>query len=195
MAVIIPTQPSYVNLLGQEVYFIDGANHGTRTEDDVRVLMLHHTAGVDSRVYLAQNALGVSASYCVGAYPDTGDKPRVYKYLSERTDIPYTQGYGKLGGLPQNLNTHSISIEVEGLGGVTPFREDVLTAAAKLAASIIKDWHDARGVNLVLLGHVHTDDYYRVGKHTDPHWDHTRFNQQVYAFVGGLSGTVKGWGR
>lgn len=29
----------------------------------------------------------------------------------------------------------------------------------------------------------------------DPHFDWSRFSQQVYAFVGGLQGTVKGWGR
>jgi N-acetyl-anhydromuramyl-L-alanine amidase AmpD len=191
----IGTTPIYTNLLGQEVYWIDDANAGTRTEGETLVLMLHHTAGKDSRAYLANNPLGVSATYLVGAYADTGNVPRVYKYMSERTAVPYTQGFGSLGGLPKNLNQHSISIEVEGLGGATPFREDVLAAAAKLAASIIKDWHDARHRNLVLLGHDHTDAYYRNGRHNDPHWDHTRFNQQVYAFVGGLQGTVKGWGR
>lgn len=191
MPVTIPTVPSYVNLLGQDVYFIDGANFGTRVEKDCLVLMLHHTAGKDSRRYLANNPLGVSATYCVGSYPDTDNKPRVYKYMSERTGVPYTQGFGKLGGLRANLNQHSISIEVEG----PPFSDELLSAAAKLAASILKDWHDNRQRCLVVLGHDHTDDYFRADRHTDPHWDHTRFLQQVYGFVGGLQGHVKGWGR
>lgn len=191
MTVTIPTEHSYVNLLGQEVYFIEGANFGTRTEQEALVLMLHHTQGTDSRRYLASNPLKVSATYCIGQYPDTGNVPRIYKYMSERTAVPYTQGHGDLGGLPKNLNIHSISIEVEG----PPFSDELLSAAAKLAASIIKDWHDARGRNLVLLGHDHTDDYYRNGRHTDPHFDWSRFAQQVYGFVGGLSGQVKGWGR
>lgn len=191
----IPTEPIYTNNQGQPIYWIDGAAHGDRTEADVLLLVMHHTVGVDSRAYLADNPLKSSATYLVGAYPDTGNAPRIYKYMSERTDIPYTQGFGSLGGLKAGPNSAAISIEVEGLGGATPFREDVLTAAAKLAASIIKDWHDTRQRNLLLIGHDHLDNYYRKGRHDDPHWDHTRFNQQVYAFVGGLSGTVKGWGR
>lgn len=187
----IGTTPIYSNILGQPVYWIDGSAQGTRAESDALVLMMHHTAGRDSRRYLADNPLGVSATYLVGAYADTGNAPRIYKYMSERTAVPYTQGYGKLGGLPRNLNQHSISIEVEG----PPFSDALLAAAAKLAGSILKDWHDARGYNLVLLGHDHTDDYYRRDRHTDPHYDWTRFAQQVYGFVGGLSGIVPGWGR
>lgn len=191
MAVVIPVTPAYVNNMGQDIFWIDGANAGTRTEKQALVLMMHHTAGTDSRRYLADNPLNVSATYCIGEYPDTNNKPRIYKYMSERTGVPYTQGFGKLGGLPHNLNTHSISIEVEG----PPFSPELLAAAAKLAASIIKDWHDNRGRNLVLLGHDHTDDYYRNGRHNDPHWDWSRVTQQVYGFVGGLQGQVKGWGR
>jgi N-acetyl-anhydromuramyl-L-alanine amidase AmpD len=195
MTVTIETTPAYQNLLGQNVYMIRGAPVVPRTEKDVLVLMLHHTAGTDSRSYGADNPRGVSYTYLTGAYPDTGNVPRVYKYFSETNAAPQAQGGGKLGGLPYNLNTHSITIEVEGLGGAVPFRADVLDCAAKLAASIIKDWHDRVGRNLVLLGHDHTDLWTRPGRHSDPHFDWSRFAQQVYAFVGGLQGNVKGWGR
>lgn len=195
MTVTIPTDPLYKNILAQDIYWIDGAASGTRTEADTLLLVMHHTAGVDSRRYLADNPLDSSATYLVGAYVDTGNAPRIYKYMSERTDAPYTQGFGSLGGLKRGPNAAAISIEVEGMGGAAPFREDVLAAAAKLAASIIKDWHDARDRNLLLIGHDHLDSYYRKDRHDDPHWDHTRFTQQVYGFVGGLQGTVKGWGR
>lgn len=195
MAYKLGTEPIYTNILGQPVYWIDGAASGNRTDADVLLLVMHHTVGTDSREYLADNPLKSSATYLVGAYPDTDNKPRIYKYMSERTAAPYTQGFGSLGGLAKGPNVAAISIEVEGLGGVTPFREDVLDASAKLAASIIKDWHDTRHRNLLLIGHDHLDSYFRKGRHNDPHWDHTRFNQKVYAFVGGLQGTVKGWGR
>jgi N-acetyl-anhydromuramyl-L-alanine amidase AmpD len=195
MPVEIGTTPIYTNLLGQPVYWISPVNAGTRTAKDVLLLVMHHTVGTDSRKYLADNPLGASATYLVGAYPDTGNSPRVYKYMSEATGIPYTQGFGSLGGLKGKPNPYAISIEVEGLGGATPFREDVLVASAKLAASIIKDWHDARQRNLLLIGHDHLDSYYRTDRHTDPHFDWSRFAQQVYGFVGGLQGTVKGWGR
>jgi N-acetyl-anhydromuramyl-L-alanine amidase AmpD len=191
----LPTKPLYTNLLGQPVFWIGGAASGDRTENDVLLLVMHHTVGVDSREYLADNPLNSSATYLVGSYADTGDKPRIYKYMSARTAIPYTQGFGSLGGVARGPNPAAISIEVEGMGGATPFRDDVLTAAAKLAASIIKDWHDARGRNLLLIGHDHLDSYYRKDRHDDPHFDWTRFTQQVYSFVGGLSGNVKGWGR
>lgn len=188
----IGTTPMYTNILGQAVYWIDGAPHGDRTDADVLLLMMHHTAGTDSRRWLGGQAPDpVSVTYLVGAYADTGQQPRIYKYMSERTATPYTQGFGSLGGLPGGLNTACISIEVEG----PPFLQPVLDCAAKLAASIIKDWHDARGRNLLLLGHDHTDNYYRKDRHTDPWWDHTRFNQMVYGFIGGLSGVVGGWGR
>lgn len=191
MTVTIETTPAYVNLLAQPVYMIRGAPIVPRTERDVLVLMLHHTAGTDSRRYLASNDRGVSSTYLVGAYPDTGNAPRVYKYFSETLAAPQAQGYGILGGLPHNLNIHAISIEVEG----PPFTDDLLAAAAKCAASIVKDWHDRVGRNLVVLGHDHTDDWHRPGRHTDPSFDWSRFLQQVYGFVGGLSGTVAGWGR
>jgi hypothetical protein len=191
----IGTTPIYTNILGQPVYWIDGAAHGSRTEADVLLLVLHHTAGTDSRTYLADNPNNASATYLVGAYPDTANAPRVYKYMSERTATPYTQGFGSLGGLRYGPNSAAISIEVEGLGGGSPFRPDVLTAAAKLGASIVKDWHDSRQRNLLVIGHDHLDSYYRKDRHNDPHWDWTRVIQQLYGFVGGLSGTVKGWGR
>lgn len=195
MTVIIETTPAYTNLTGQLVYMIRGAPVVPRTERDVLVLEMHHTAGVDSRRYLADNPRGVSTTYLTGAYVDTGNVPRVYKYFSETTAAPQAQGAGELGGLPHNLNTHAISIEVEALGSGVPFRADVLDCAAKLAASIIKDWHDRVGRNLVLLGHDHTDPWNRPNRHNDPHFDWTRFAQMVYAFVGGLQGNVKGWGR
>lgn len=195
MTVTIETTPAYQNLLAQDVYMIRGAPIVQRSEKDVLVLMLHHTAGVDSRKYLASNALNVSSTYLVGAYADTGNAPRIYKYFPETTAAPQAQGYGVLGGLPHNLNIHAITLEIEGMGGNTPFRDDVLDCAAKLAASILKDWHDRVGRNLVVLGHDHTDAFTRQGRHTDPHWDHLRFNQKMYAYVGGLTGNVKGWGR
>lgn len=195
MTVTIETTPAYQNLTGQDVYMIRGAAIVPRTEKDVLVFMVHHTAGTDSRSYLASNDRGVSSTYLVGAYPDIGNKPRVYKYFPETTAAPQAQGLGTLGGLPHNLNIHSVSLEVEGRGGDVPFRPDVLECAAKLAASVLKDWHDRVGRNLVLLGHDHTDPYARAGRHDDPHFDWGRFAQQVYGFVGGLQGNVKGWGR
>lgn len=192
MAYKLGTSPIYTNSHAQDIYWIDGATTMPRLETDVLCLVYHHTAGVDSREWLAAP---VNATYLVGAYPDTDDKPRIYKYMSERTAIPATQGYGKLGGLPYNPNRHSISIEVEGMGGGVPFRQDVLDAAAKLGASILKDWHDNRSRNLLVIGHDHLDAWTRKGRHSDPHYDWGRFVQQVYGYVGGLQGQVKGWGR
>lgn len=186
----IGTVPIYQNNLGQFVYWIDGAPSGKRTEDQALLLVLHHTAGSDSRAWLAgASPSPVSATYLVGAYPDTGNKPRIYKYMSERTGVPFTQGYGVLGGLPTvNPNMHAISIEIEG----PPFRDDVLAAAATLAAAIVVDWHEARNKNLLIIGHDHLDDWDRPDRHTDPHFDWSEFLADVYAQCI-FDKTVMGW--
>lgn len=190
----IGTVPIYRNNLGQAIFWIDGAPCGNRSEADVLLLVLHHTEGTDSRGWLGGNApKPVSATYLVGAYPDTQNLPRIYKYMSEREKVPYTQGLGSLGGLPHNPNLHAISIEVEG----PPFDERVLAAAATLAASIVIDWHNARNRNLLIIGHDHLDDWDRKGRHTDPHWDWSDFLADVYIQMYGgpaqLTGHVAGW--
>lgn len=174
--------PIYTNDTGQAVYWIDGAAHGTRTAADLELLVIHHTAGVDSRLYLANNPLKSSTTYLVGAYADTGWQPRVYKYMSETFAAPYTQGFGSIGDedTPLEINAAAIAIEVE--GGVkqpdgTLFLEGVVEESAKLAASILRYWA-SRGVHLLLLGHKHIDPR----KH-DPSFLWTPFCQSVYRQV------------
>jgi hypothetical protein len=149
----IGTDPLYTNNLGQPVYWIEGAPHGSRTEN-----------------------------------------------MSERTKVPYTQGFGSIGGLRPAMNTHCISIEVEGPGPITPanplgFSPDLLSTAAGLAASILADWHNTRARSLLVVGHDHLDRYDRKGRHTDPHFDWTRMLQMIYTRLPALTGNVKGWGR
>jgi len=197
----IGTSPIYTNNLSQPIYWINGAPHGTRNEDDTYLLCLHHTQGSDSRLWLGGDAPNaVSSTYIVGAYPDTNYRPRVYKYMSERTDVPYTQGQGSIGGLKPNINSHCISVEVEGPGAITEsaplgFSPDLLAAVATLCASIISDWHNARGRSLLVIGHDHVDDYRRSGRHTDPHFDWSRVLQMIYTRLPALYGQVKGWDR
>jgi hypothetical protein len=197
----IGTEPIYTNSLGQPIYWIDGAPQGSRTENQTYLLVLHHTAGSDSRRWLAGDAPNtVSATYLVGAYADTQYRPRIYKYMSERTKVPYTQGFGSIGGLRPAMNTHCISIEVEGPGPITEanplgFSSDLLGTTATLAASILADWHNTRGRSLLVVGHDHIDRYDRKGRHTDPHYDWTKMLQMIYSRLPALTGNVKGWGR
>lgn len=200
----ISTQPSYKNALGQDIYTIDGATYGTRQQADVLLLVIHHTGGADSRQWLTSPQTA-SATYLVGAYPDTNNLPRVYKYMSEIVGAPNTQGYGSLGGLPGNPNKHAISIEVEGglvRDGVPHFRTDVLDASARLAGAILRYWHDEQGRNLLLTTHDHLDSFRRGDRHSDPWFDWLPFCVAAYAYAQSVSASsmqakreVRGWGR
>lgn len=174
MSFIVPDQPRYTNDAGQPIYWIDGAAHGTRTERDLRLLVIHHTAGTDSREYLQNNSKKSSSTYLVGEYPDA-DGVRVYKYMSETTAAPYTQGFGTIGPLSNGakVNRAAISIEMEG----PPLTPGVIQETAKLAASILRYW-SAKGVDLVLIGHKHID-----GRKHDPALDWGDFCKLVYSHV------------
>jgi N-acetyl-anhydromuramyl-L-alanine amidase AmpD len=179
---MIPTRHNYINDFGQPIYMIDGAAHGSRTAADIELLVVHHTAGTDSRLYLRKNALQSSTTYLIGAYEDTGYKPRVYKYMSETFAAPYTQGFGSIAedDTPLEINKAAIAIEVE--GGVkqkdgTLFLEGVITESAILAASIIKYWRD-RGIDLLLVGHKHIDE-----RKQDPAFPWSAFCKEVYTRI------------
>lgn len=182
MAFIIPTQARYTNDAGQAVYWIDGAAKGTRIASDIEHLFIHHTGGVDSRKYLWRNELNSSSTYLVGAYEDTGWVPRVYKYMSETTDAPYTQGFGSIAedDTPREINASGISIEVEGginQGNGLLFRDGVMEETAKLSASIIRYW-ESKGIELLLIGHKHVDP-----RKNDPKWNWNRFCKLTYGYL------------
>lgn len=178
MTVIIPTTKHHVNDASQPIFWIEGAARGNRTPDDLRLLVIHHTAGTDSRSYLARNALNSSTTYLVGSYPDAGGV-RVYKYMSESSSAPFTQGFGSIGSVA-NINRSSIAIECE--GGVPQsngelFLPDVVEQSAILAASILRYW-SARGIDLLLVAHKHVDK-----RKSDPAFDWSDFCKLVYAAV------------
>ncbi len=169
----IPTTPAYQNDAGQDIYFIGGANHSPRGTNPLRYLVLHHTAGTDSRAYLRENALGVSCHYLIGLYPNAGINPRIYKFASESTQQTYTQGYSTIG-TTSNMNPFSVSIEIEG----PPIDSNVLDEAATLAASILRYWYE-RGVDLLLIGHKHVDRQSKI----DPATPWTALCKTIYGRV------------
>ncbi len=173
MTIILPTKPTYTNDAGQPIFWIDGAAKGTRTAADLRLLVIHHTAGTDSRAYLANNPLKSSSTYVVGNYPDCG--LRVYKYMSETSAAPYTQGFGSISTLDtgEEINRASISIETEG----PPFDPQVVDATATLAASILRYWAK-QGRELLLIGHKHID-----ARKQDPAFSWQEFCKRVYALI------------
>lgn len=170
MAFVMPSIPSYMNSAGQAIYWIAGANIGKRGVELPKYLVLHHTAGTDSRAYLQKNKLGVSAHYLCGSYPDTGPNPVVLKYAGETDDVTYTQGYSTIGTV-NDPNPWCISIELEG----PPIDPAVQQAGADLAGAILRYWSD-RGVDLLLLRHKDID---RQGK-IDPTLDWTWFCRRAY---------------
>ena len=161
---------AYTNDRGQEIWWIAGANVATRYPHTPRYLVMHHTAGTDSRDYLHQNDRGVSCHYLVGQYDDVGINPRVHKYAGEASQITHTQFFSTIGVI-QNPNPWAISIEMEG----PPIDSNVQDEAATLAASIMRYWR-GRGIDLLLLGHKHID---RQGK-VDPALDWGAFCKTVY---------------
>ncbi len=169
----LPTEHLYTNSAGQKVYWIDTAAKGKRSAADLRLLVIHHTAGTDSRAYLAENPLKSSSTYLVGKYPDCG--LRVYKYMTEGTSAPYTQGFGSISTLDtaEEINRASISIEIEG----PPIDPQVVDASALLAASIIRYWAE-QGRDLLLIGHRHIDS-----RKSDPAFSWTDFCKLVYSNV------------
>lgn len=177
MAFILPTQPAYTNDANQKIFWIEGAPHGSRTASDLRLLVIHHTAGTDSREYLWSNPLKSSSTYLVGKYPDTG--LRVYKYMSETTAAPYTQGFGSIGPLDtaNEVNRASISIETEFNPKLGPVDPDVFDATAKLAASILRYW-SSKNIDLVLIAHKHIDS-----RKQDPAWDWGDFCKRTYGYM------------
>ncbi len=177
MTIILPTKPTYTNDAGQPIFWIDGAAKGTRTAADLRLLVIHHTAGTDSRAYLASNPINSSSTYLLGNYPDCG--LRVYKYMSEAHAAPYTQGFGSISTLDtaEEINKASISIEVEydpAIGVVDP---DAFDATATLAASILRYWAK-QGRELLLIGHRHLD-----ARKSDPAFSWQEFCKLVYSRV------------
>ena len=174
MAFTLPTSPAYVNDAGQPVYLITGANKAPRGPGvKPKFMVIHHTAGSDSRKYLWQNERGVSTHYLLGVYPDAGITPRVYKYASETLEQTFTQGFSTIG-TDTNPNPESISLELEG----PPIQPQVRVEAAKLVASILRYWA-GRGVSLLLIGHKHIDTQ---GKQ-DPDLPWTAWCSDVYRQV------------
>lgn len=169
---IFPTSPAYINNAGQAIFLLPAVHKSPRAvSGDVRLLVIHHTGGTDSRLYLADPGDGreVSSHYLVGDYANVG--VRIYKYGSETTDAMWTQGGGRLGGLQgMNPNQVAISIEIEG----PPVKPAVFDAAALLAASIIRYWRK-QGRELLLIRHRDIDPNKR-----DPDLDWTAFCQSVY---------------
>jgi N-acetyl-anhydromuramyl-L-alanine amidase AmpD len=169
---LLPAQPLYTNPSGQGIFWIDGANTAPRPDGrKPSVLVIHDTAGTDSRQYLANNDRGVSAHYLVGEYPDcTG--PRIYKYASEAKRITHTQGPGRLGGIrASNINEVAISIEIE-----TPMlSSSSLSYAALLAQEVLRGWQQV-GVDLIMLPHriIQADKY-------DPRLNWSRWCTMVYS--------------
>lgn len=169
---VLPTQPLYTNDAGMPIFWIDGANVAPRpTGMRPRFLVIHHTAGSDSRKYLWKNPRGVSTHYLLGIYADAGPAPRTYKFASESSKQTFTQGYSSIG-IIDNPNPMSISIEIEG----PPLAHDVIGEAARLAGAIRRYWSE-HGVDLLLIGHKHIDTQ---GK-TDPQLNWDAFCEQVYS--------------
>ena len=180
MAVVLPTTPDYI-LGGYPVYRMTAKWQEKRTTPgDVRLLVIHHTGGTDSRKYLAVPTDGrkVSAHYLVGQYADLVTEPdisgiAIYKYAGEFDDQTFTQGGGKLGGHPGNINEFSVSIEIEG----PPIAGVVESAAAMLAGEILSFWR-RRGRDLLMIRHGDVDK-----NKTDPDLDWAAFCKQVYGRV------------
>ena len=175
MAVVLPTEPDYINEAGQPIYRLVAVHKGSRTvPGDIQLLVAHHTAGRDSRAYLAEPNDGrrVSTHYLVGAYPDTSEQPRIYKYGSEERDAMYTQGNGSLGGLAgRNPNDVAIAFELEG----PPFKPGVIEEAATLVRAVLDYWH-AKGKDPLLIRHLDLDPM-----KDDPAFDWRHFCHLVYA--------------
>jgi len=161
----------YRNSADQEVYLVKGANtYAAPASIPKRYLVLHHTAGVDSRQYLLNNPGRVSSHYLVGDY-DANRARRIYKYASEIRECTHTQGLGSIGGYALgNINDVCVSIEVEG----PPIDPALRLYVAKLARSIIDGWA-ALGVSLTMLRHRDIDH-----RKPDPAMDWTKFCQEVY---------------
>ena len=168
----LPTEPLYVNAAGQPIFWIEGANVGTRARaHPPSVLVIHDTAGTDSREYLRKNDRGVSCHYLVGLYADTPGA-RIYKYASEALNTTHTQGPGRLGGIrASNINDVAISVEIE----LSSLNAEVIGTAARLCREIIRGWQE-RGRQLVMLPHhiIQADK-------SDPRLDWRAFCQAVYA--------------
>jgi hypothetical protein len=163
----IPALPTFMQD-GLPVYFIPGDDTAPRpVKDDVRLLVIHHSAGSDSRAYLRDNP-NVGCHYLVGAYPDTLWIPRIYKYASEANAVTYTQGYGSIGGYDGNPNDIAASIEVE---GGPDFRDGVIDLAARLARTILN-----RRRNALMLRHLDIDD-----RKIDPSFDWLAWCYKVYS--------------
>ncbi len=175
MAVTLPTEPDYINAAGQPIYRLGAVHKDSRTvPGDIQLLVVHHTAGRDSRRYLVEPTDGrqVSTHYLVGAYPDTREQPRIYKYGSEEHDAMYTQGNGRIGRLAgRNPNDVAIAFEIEG----PPFKSGVIEAAATLARVVLDYWN-AKGKDPLLIRHLDLDPAKR-----DPAFDWLRFCRLVYA--------------
>src|SRR3712207_6509410 len=167
----IPTSPLYTNASGQDIYWIEGANAPKRSQPGgVELLVIHDTAGSDSRDYLRSNARRVSATYLVGTYRDTNG-PRIYKYMSEANNAPQTQGPALVGGIrASNCNEVSVSIEIEEASLDKP----TIATAALLAAEILRGWRE-RGRYLVMVPH-----HIIQGDKSDPRLDWHAWCEQVY---------------
>jgi len=162
---------SYTNALGQDVYYVAGANvYPAPVGLLKRFLVIHHTAGTDSRAYLKRNPKRVSTHYLIGNYDD-GRARRVYKYASEVRECTHTQGFGTIGGYTAgNINDVCISIEIEG----PPIDDPLMLAAADLARSIIDTWRGL-GVELLMLRHKDIDT-----QKSDPALQWNNFCQLTY---------------
>jgi N-acetyl-anhydromuramyl-L-alanine amidase AmpD len=172
MAFSAPSTPLYTNTHRQPIYWIDGANVGSREGILPDFLVMHHTAGTDSRKYLWKNPKGVSTHYLIGIYPDAGPVPRIYKYATEGSQFTFTQGFSRIGP-DEDPNNRCISIEMEG----PPVHQFVIDEAAKLAGSILRYWAN-KGRHLLLIGHRHID----LNGKLDPAVDWSHFCQRVYHY-------------
>lgn len=184
---------SYKSKAGYDIYKIEGANVRKRTiPGDVRYLTVHFTIGIDSRDHGAKNPGGVSFHYLAGQYKDTGDKPIICKYASERDEVTYHAGFGLVGaeckythdpdlfgsGMKlesvRSFNERSIGYEIEAHPDLRMPSDWLLDAVAAHLAEILDYWA-LLGKPLVLVPHWLVDS-----AKSDPQLNWDSFARTVY---------------
>ena len=178
MANQLPTKAAYALETGPDVFYVNTKHKSARpVPGSVLFLVIHHTAGTDSRQHLIENKDLVSCHYLMGFYPDVPGGLRTYKFASEHLERTHTQGLGRIGPWTK-LNDVSVSFEIEG----PPFRGDVLEMSARVVAASMIHWR-RNGMDPLIVGHKHTDKR----KH-DPAFAWNPFVSRVYELHGQYGG-------
>lgn len=112
-------------------------------------IVVHHTAGTDSRAYGENNPRNVSYHLLIGRY---AGKIEVHQYGSLLRLAAFHAGFGVLWDPSQNLNGWSIGIEVEG----PPFDALLLNRAAYLTACVM-DYCRRQNLEAFPIAHKHVD--------------------------------------